>query len=156
MREECQLMRTFSSTTHADLGTTRDRDAMTLMWKAAVAFIVAIGAGGFVAGSVLGDPGGPPNVGDPVVVNGDGSPGPSGADDNPSRPADDDGTDDRGHGDDDGDDDLDTVYHEPDDLFDDDDNSGPGSDDDRGRDDDGGGDDDNSGHGSDDSGGDDG
>jgi hypothetical protein len=136
---------------------------MTLMWKAAVAFIVAIGAAGFVAGSVLGDPGGPPDVGDPVVVNRDGSPGPSGVDDTPARSTDDNGTDDRGHGDDDGDDDdLDTVYHEPDDLFDDhggrdDDNSGHGSDDsdDGGPDDDGGGDDDNSGHGSDDSGGDD-
>jgi hypothetical protein len=125
---------------------------MTLMWKAAAAFIVAIGAGGFVAGSVLGDPGEPPDVGDPVVVNGDRSPGQSdGVDDTPSRPADDDGPDDRGHGDDDGDDDgPDTVYHEPDDLFDD-----HGGDDDGGRDDHGGGDDDNSGHGSDDSGGDD-
>jgi hypothetical protein len=135
---------------------------MTLMWKAAVAFIVAIGAGGFVAGSVLGDPGGPPNVGDPVVMNGDRSPGPSGVDNTPARPNDDDGTDDRGHGDDGDDDDLDTVYHEPDDLFDDDgdrdDNSGPGSDDsgsDGGPDSHGGGGDDNSGHGSDDSGGDD-
>jgi len=117
---------------------------MTLMWKAAAAFILAIGAGGFVAGSVLGDPG-PPNVGDPVVLGDNGSASPSpGADDPTARPTDDDGTADQGGGnDDDADDDLDTIYHSPDDLSDDSGGHGRG----RGR----GGDDirhDHSGHGS--------
>jgi hypothetical protein len=100
---------------------------MTMMWKAAAAFILAIGAGGFVAGSVLGDPG-PPDVGDPVVLNEDGPANqPGGSADPTARPTDDDGTADQGGGnDDDGDDDgPDTIYHSPDDL--DDDSSGPGS-----------------------------
>ena len=102
---------------------------MTLMWKAAAAFILAIGAGGFVAGSVLGDPG-PPNVGDPVVLGNDGSASPSpGADDPTARPTDDDGTSDQGGGnDDDAEDDLDTIYHSPDDLSDDSGGHGRGDD----------------------------
>ena len=117
---------------------------MTMMWKAAAAFILAIGAGGFVAGAVLGDPG-PPDVGDPVVLNEDGPANqPGGSADPTARPTDDDGTADQGGGnDDDGDDDKpDTIYHSPDDLDDDsgrgrgrgrggddvrDDSSGPGS-----------------------------
>jgi len=101
---------------------------MTLMWKAAAAFILAIGAGGFVAGSVLGDPGGPPEVGDPIVLN-DGSPDsqPRGSDPT-SRPTDDDGTPDQGGSNDD--DGPDTVYHTPDDLDDDDSGHGDGGDDD--------------------------
>ena len=107
------------------------------MWKAAAAFILAIGAGGFVAGSVLGDPG-PPNVGDPVVLNEDGPANqPAGTAEPTARPTDDDGTPDQGGGnDDDGDDDLDTIYHSPDDLSDD--NSGHGSGSDDVRDDQGG------------------
>lgn len=117
------------------------------MWKAAAAFIVAIGAGGFVAGSVLGDPGNPPGVGDPIVLESDQPANPQNGDDRPSgRPADDDGTKDRGgrNDDDKGGDDKggdrdegpDTVYHEPDDVDDDhrDDDSDDG-DDDRGDDD---------------------
>jgi len=119
---------------------------MTMMWKAAAAFILAIGAGGFVAGSVLGDSG-PPEVGDPVVLNKDGQANQPGSTEPTARTNDDDGTADQGgSNDDDGDDDEpDTVYHSPDDL-DDDDGRGRG----RGR----GGDDrdDDSGHGSDDSG----
>lgn len=120
---------------------------MTMMWKAAAAFILAIGAGGFVAGAVLGDSG-PPEVGDPVVLNNDGQPNqPSGRTDPTARPTDDDGTRDQGgSNDDDGDDDPDTIYHSPDDLDDDDGRGrgrGRGGDDDR---------DDSSGHGSDDSG----
>jgi hypothetical protein len=91
------------------------------MWKAAAAFILAIGAGGFVAGSVLGDPG-PPNVGDPIVLGEDGpSSQPPGTADPTARPTDDDGTADQGGGNDDdaADDDLDTIYHSPDDLSDD-------------------------------------
>ena len=114
---------------------------MTMMWKAAAAFILAIGAGGFVAGSVLGDPGAP-DVGEPVVLNEDGPANQPGNADPTARPKDDDGTPDQGGGNDD-DDDLDTIYHTPDDLDDDDsgrgrgrgrggddvrdDNSGPGS-----------------------------
>lgn len=119
------------------------------MWKAAAAFILAIGAGGFVAGSVLGDPG-PPNVGDPVVLNEDGSVNqPPGTDDPTARPTDDDGTPDRG-GDND-DDDLDTIYHSPDDLSDDSGGHGRGRGGDDIRDDHSGhgsGIDDSSGHGS--------
>jgi hypothetical protein len=116
---------------------------MTMMWKAAAAFILAIGAGGFVAGAVLGDPG-PPDVGDPVVLNEDGPANqPGGSADPTARPTDDDGTADQGGGTDDGDDDKpDTIYHSPDSL---DDDSGRGRG--RGR----GGDDvrdDSSGHGS--------
>jgi hypothetical protein len=142
------MMRTFSSTAHLDLDYGRNRGAMTLMWKAAAAFILAIGAGGFVAGSVLGDSGGSPDVGEPVVLNNDGArdPRPNGP---TTRPTDDDGTPDQGgSNDDDGDDDdPDTVYHEPDDL--DDDGQGRGRGRGRGGDDDRG---DNSGPGSDNSG----
>jgi hypothetical protein len=152
-------MRTFSSTAHLDLDYARDRGAMTMMWKAAAAFILAIGAGGFVAGSVLGDSGDPPDVGAPVVLGNDGAADqqPRGQSDPTARPTDDDGTPDQGGSNDDDDDDLDTVYHEPEDLDDDSQGRGRG----RGR----GGDDDrtdnsgpgssNSGSGSDDDSGDD-
>src|SRR5262245_24150731 len=113
---------------------------MTMTWKPATAFILAIGAGGFVAGSVLGDPA-PPDVGEPVVLDKGGPANQPGNADPTARPKDDDGTPDQGGGNDD-DDDLDTIYHTPDDL---DDDSGRGRG--RGR----GGDDvrdDSSGHGS--------
>lgn len=120
---------------------------MTMMWKAAAAFILAIGAGGFVAGSVLGDSG-PPEVGDPVVLNNDGQADRPGSPDPTARPTDDDGTADQGGGNDDDrdDDEPDTIYHSPDDL---DDDSGQGRGRGRGGDDDR---DDNSGTGSDNSG----
>lgn len=109
------------------------------MWKAAAAFILAIGAGGFVAGSVLGDPG-PPDVGDPVVLNENGSANqPPGTDAPTARPTDDDGTADQGGGnDDDAEDDLDTIYHSPDDLSDDGHGRGRGRGGDDARDDHGG------------------
>ena len=122
---------------------------MTLMWKAAAAFIVAIGAGGFVAGAVLGDSGDPPDVGDPVVLTNEPDQSNRPADATPGRngPKDDDDGDDG-----DGDDGPDTVYHEPEDV---DDDSGQGRGRGRGR----GGDDrtgQSSGHNDDDGGDDDG